>query len=304
MIKKEKLPKIEDTILLTGETGVGKTSLAKWIHKSSSKANYQFIQLNVASLSEELFESELFGHKKGSFTGANGDKIGFCEKVGRGVLFLDEIGELSLKLQKKLLTLVDEKIYYPVGSTEKKIFRGQIIFATHRNLNEMVMKGSFREDLYFRICTFSYNIKPLRDEKKIKEIVYSTIKDEQFKQNKFVELTRGVKNFFENYHFPGNYRELNQIVKYLIFSAEREALTSDLPLWITSQNIEKPSSDDYYDALEIFEKRFLVDKLKKYQGMINKTASKINISKVTLISKIKKYDINVIKLKMEALNGI
>lgn len=304
MVSKNKLSQIQDSILLTGETGVGKSSTARSIHEKSERSHLQFIQVNVASLSEELFESEIFGHKKGSFTGAHNDKIGFCEKVGKGTLFLDEIGDLSLRLQKKLLTLVDEKVFFSVGSTERKKFKGQMIFATHRNLKELVKQGLFREDLYYRICTFSYELRPLRELVNKNEIIDEFIVREKIQQGKKLGMTSCVREWVQNYRFPGNFRELKQLAKYIVFSAEETIEIKDLPLWISQKTKEAVTCDDYYKAHEKFEKKFFVEKLKKYQGMINKTSSKINISKVTLISKIKKYDINIVKLKMELMNGI
>lgn len=305
MLKKEKLPFVEESILLLGESGVGKSSLAKWIHENSKRAKDEFIQVNVASLSEQLFESEMFGHKKGSFTGAHVDKIGFCEKIGNGILFLDEIGDLSLELQKKLLTLVDERVFYSVGSTQKKVFKGQIIFATHKDLHKLVSKGRFREDLYYRICTFPYYMKPLRENLEKERIILNEFNSERIVQQKFqLKMTASVRSFLFEYNFPGNFRELKQIIKYLVFVAENDVEMIHFPHWVNVNKARKSSSDDYYDALAYFERGFLVDKLKKYQGKINQTASKINISKVTLISKIKKYDINVLHLKLDLMNGI
>tara|TARA_Y100000385_G_C13004873_1_gene598964 strand:- start:312 stop:1229 length:918 start_codon:yes stop_codon:yes gene_type:complete len=305
MLKKERLPFVEESVLLLGESGVGKSSLAKWIHENSKRAKEEFIQVNVASLSEQLFESEMFGHKKGSFTGAHTDKIGFCEKIGNGTLFLDEIGDLSLELQKKLLTLVDEKVFYSVGSTLKKIFRGQIIFATHKNLQKLVTRGKFREDLYYRICTFPFYMKPLRENPEKERIILNEFNSERIVQKKYqLKMTSSVRKFLFEYNFPGNFRELKQIIKYLVFVAENDVEILHFPHWVNVNKSQKSSSDDYYDALAYFERGFLVDKLKKYQGKINQTALKINISKVTLISKIKKYDINILHLKLDLMNGI
>lgn len=304
MLTKDRLPRVEDTILITGETGVGKSSLAKWIHSKSERKKSNFIQLNIASISEQLFESELFGHKKGSFTGALSDKVGFCEKVGAGTLFLDEIGDLSLELQKKILTLVDEGIYYPVGSTETKKFRGKLIFATHKDLEQQVSDGLFRKDLYYRLFTFQYELKPLRLKTNKEELIDKAIKLEAAQRESSFFVTRCVRDMLYKYDYPGNFRELKQLIKYLFFVSNGEINKACLPKWINTNKKFKKDSDNYYDALEEFEKSFFVEKLKKYKGKINFTAENINISKVTLISKVKKYDINMAQLKMEIFNGI
>ena len=287
MLTKEKLPEINDTILLTGETGVGKSSLAKWIHRNSTRSNQKFLHLNIASISENLFESELFGHKKGSFTGATTDRVGFCEKIGAGTLFLDEIGDLSLDLQKKLLTLVDEGVFYSVGSTEIKRFYGTLIFATHKDIYELVQKGKFREDLYYRLFAFQFEIKPLRVRSNKKDLIEGVICSEINESERKPKLTTCVRQFLYNYNYPGNFRELKQLIRYLVFVSNGVIDMTCLPKWITPRNKTKRNSDNYYDALEDFERNFIVEKLKKYKGKINHTAGKINISKVTLISKIK-----------------
>lgn len=304
MLSKEKLPFIQDTILLTGETGSGKSSMAKWIHHSSNRASRKFIQLNINSISEQLFESELFGHKKGSFTGATHDKIGFCETVGKGTLFLDEIGDLNLELQKKLLTLMDEKIFYPVGSIKPMRFEGELIVATHRNLLHMVQQKKFRQDLYYRLCGFQYDLKPLRDRVDKRKLIEFQIQSERVRVKSSAVMTEHVRSFLYSYEYPGNFRELKQLIKYLFFVSSTKIELVNLPDWVSARDRDVVNSDNYYDALRQFEKSFIVEKLKKYKGKINHTAQSIHISKVTLISKIKKYDISIPQLKMEVFNGI
>jgi transcriptional regulator with PAS, ATPase and Fis domain len=294
MITKQKLTLIEETILLYGPSGCGKSTLAKWIHDKSKRQQQPFRQVNVASLSESLFESELFGHRKGSFTGANNDKVGFCEIVSEGTLFLDEIGDLNLDMQKKLLMLLEEKIYYPVGSTEKKYFKGKVILATHRDLAELVSQAKFREDLYYRIIGFTYNLTPLATQKNKKQIILDEFtKIASGLGRNDVKLSDEVKNFLEEYQFPGNYRELKQILKYILYIDDKREVNT-IPQWLKQvRKIKSENSHDYYLALEDFEKEFFEKKLEVCHGGINRTARLINISKVTLISKIKKYGINI-----------
>jgi transcriptional regulator with PAS, ATPase and Fis domain len=299
MLTKNHLTKINENILLIGQTGVGKSFLAKWIHMNSKRVRNKYFQVNIATLNSQLFESELFGHKKGSFTGATSDKQGFCEAVGFGTLFIDEIGELDLEQQKKILTLVEERIFYSVGSNERKSFNGVLVFATNKDLAQEVKKGKFREDLYYRIRSYMFEIEPLNNcrDKYLK--VIEEINNCKLKQNKLnIIMSVELLNFLKTYHYPGNYRELRQIVDYIVFMASEKACLIHLPGWIAKNEIESVNSDCYYEAQGKFEKKFLTKKLTKYQGRINYTSEMINLSKVTLISKIKKYDINIKDMKI------
>jgi two-component system response regulator HydG len=299
MLTKNHLTKINENILLIGQTGVGKSFLAKWIHMNSKRVRNKYFQVNIATLNSQLFESELFGHKKGSFTGATSDKQGFCEAVGFGTLFIDEIGELDLEQQKKILTLVEERIFYSVGSNERKSFNGVLVFATNKDLAQEVKNGKFREDLYYRIRSYMFEIEPLNNcrDKYLK--VIEEINNCKLKQHKLnIIMSVELLNFLKTYHYPGNYRELRQIVDYIVFMASEKACLIHLPGWIAKNEIESVNSDCFYEAQGKFEKKFLTKKLTKYQGRINYTSEMINLSKVTLISKIKKYDINIKDMKI------
>jgi len=286
-----------------GETGTGKSLIAKNIHKISPISNHQFLTVNLASLNENLIESELFGHTKGSFTGAINDSVGFCEKVGQGTLFLDEIGELSPSSQKKLLYLLEEKEYCQVGARRPKRFQGRIIAATNLSLEALVLKGHFRKDLYYRLCTFQIDMPPLRENKKlIDELIPILIKKYKNESMNFdFSLSEDCINFFYKYRWPGNIRELKSCLQYLIYSYNNEVTLRELPKWI---DISKKTIvyDDlsFHNARSIFEKKLLISALNKYGGRINFTALKLGISKVTLIAKIKKYDINTSEIKYKA----
>lgn len=303
MLSRDHLPRIQESILLTGGAGSGKSYLAMKIHADSLRKDYQFLQVNIASLNNNLFESELFGHKKGSFTGAVSDRRGFCEKVGRGTLFLDEIGELSLEGQKKLLNLIEEKIFFSVGSETVKKFQGVFLFATNKDLFLEVKKGSFREDLYHRLRGFSYRLESLSERRDKLMLIQKEFLKAKFKYHKEnLKMSGETFEFLRSYSFPGNYRELKQILDYATFLACDEVDLRHLPIWVReeSENLVK-LGDSYYSALEKFERSFLVNKLQKFQGRINYTSQMIEISKVTLISKIKKYDINIQSYKVSKM---
>ncbi len=287
----QKISKSHESVLLQGETGVGKSTLAKIIHEKSKRSN--FLHLNIASLGGNLIESELFGHQKGSFSGAHSEKAGYLESVGNGTLFIDEIGELPLAYQVKLLTVMDEKIFYKVGSTNPQKFTGRFIFASNKNLADEVSKGTFRADLYFRIRFFEITKKPLRNEADLIKIILDKTYELSFIYERQIKYDANVLFKLSRHQWPGNYRELVQTLKYL-FLLEKELIKiEDLPPWLgeNTNNVEA-DLNNYHDALNIFEKNFFTKVMADNNGKINQTAERIGLSKVTLISKLKKYDID------------
>ncbi|MBF0367798.1 MAG: sigma-54-dependent Fis family transcriptional regulator [Oligoflexia bacterium] len=309
--------KISGTILLLGETGVGKSYLAKTIHQNSCYRGHNFVVSNLATTKEDLLESELFGHIRGSFTGAIRNRKGAAETTGKGTLFLDEIGELSLSAQKKLLMLLDEQIFFAVGDEHPKKFSGRVIAATNKNLPQMVQEGSFRQDLFYRLNVFTYTIPPLRSSPeelcRLVHHFFSAFKQKQGRHK--LHLDENSKQMLQNHSWPGNIRELKNCMEYLVSITPPEAtLTSpsDLPEWcfnsrptlgleLLKHDSSTPSlQDDYPSALAEFEKVYFTHVLHKFSGRINLTANKINISKATLISKAKKYGINTLLLRAQA----
>jgi transcriptional regulator with PAS, ATPase and Fis domain len=291
---------LDKNILLLGETGTGKSTLAKRIHQESTRHEELFHKVNLATLSDNLLESELFGHKKGSFTGAYKDKIGHCQAVANGTLFLDEIGELSANGQKKLLSLLEEGTFTPVGSTDVIKFRGRVIAATNKDLEMEVSKGNFREDLYFRLLTFSHKLKPIRENKmKIDEIL--SLKKFEYKSNgKEKKLTPDLKFFLKSYSWPGNIRQLISCLDYLYLMSGDETIGKEhLPQWVCINDLVEAPVALYKNALESFEKQYLTAMLEKNDGKVNQTSRNIQISKSTLIAKIRKYGINTTFIKYQ-----
>lgn len=294
--------KIKGTILLTGETGTGKSFLAKQIHQRI-KPQMPFVEVNLATLHETLLESELFGYEKGAFTGAQVTKLGFLDKVRGGILFLDEVAELSLPLQKKLLGLLEEKIYYAVGSTVQKRFHGQIIVATNQNLEELVRQKQFREDLYFRLKVFTHELPPLRIKKNFSPLCDDFLKN-IFQKN--IQIDDEVWNLFKAYSWPGNVREFKHTLEYSLTFCDNTLKTEHLPSWIKEKRIAKDRfdlPDNYYQALAEFERQYFYEKLEVSEGKINQTARLCGLSKVTLLTKLKKYGISwlVVKAKIQEL---
>lgn len=279
-----------EPVLILGENGVGKSRFAKIIHNNSKK--HKMIHVNVNSINESLFESEFFGHVKGAFTGAERDKKGFLEDVGNGTLFLDEIGDLSEVSQVKLLHVLEEKFFIKVGCTQQVPFKGRFIFATNKNLEELVEKKKFREDLYYRLRFFEVRMRPLREKKpELKKLIESemNILDQK---GMFLKVSRKtVEAALSGYSWPGNFREFQNTIKYLSFFWDKTK-TFKLPKWLTLEE-KKFNVKCYRCNLERFEKSFLYESLEENDFKINQTARVLEISKTTLISKVKKYRIEL-----------
>ncbi|WP_417337112.1 sigma 54-interacting transcriptional regulator [Halobacteriovorax marinus] len=280
-------------ILIQGETGTGKTLLAKKIHQRSIRSNQNFIQCNLAGLTHSLFESELFGHLKGAFTGAIENKVGFCEQVSGGTLFFDEIGEIDLNQQKKLLQLLDSGDFYKVGASVKTSFNGRFIFATHRNLEEMVERGEFREDLFHRLGGVAIRTKSLKEKSSAQreEILEQFIEEIKLKNNLInIAFSGEVRSALIDYSWPGNYREMKNTLELLMLKKSFGVIEKEsLPRKLLSI---KTSSSDFKRQIELLERKILVDELVNKGVGVNKASKSLGISKTTLIAKLRKYGIS------------
>lgn len=228
-----KVSKTGSTVLVTGESGTGKGITAKTIHQNSLRSSGSFIPVNCGAIPEALMESELFGHAKGAFTGANKAKKGLFEEANGGTIFLDEIGELPLHLQVKLLHVLEDKKVRPVGSERFIDIDARIIAATNRDLQDMVKEGQFREDLYFRLNIFNIDLPPLRERKEdIKILIKFFIRNESKKIgiNETFEIEPEALDLIENYSYSGNIRELeNTIARAMILADDNIIRVTDLP---------------------------------------------------------------------------
>ena len=292
---------LDTTILLNGETGVGKEVFAELIYKNSSRKNKKFVALNCGSLAENLLESTLFGHAKGSFTDAYKDKIGYFEEANGGTLFLDEITETSLTFQVKLLRALEKNVIRRVGGDKDINIDVRIIAATNKNLAEEVEKGNFREVLYYRLNVINITIPPLRervDDIKLLSIEFTKIFSKKYNKAN-LSISEPVMAILTSAPWKGNVRELKNCIEHAVALAVHDKiLPEDLPdnIWNNIQNSENSYQQmlhlPYPKAKQIFEQRYLENLLKSTKGEITKAAEISEIKRQNLYSKMAKYNLN------------
>lgn len=303
----DKVAPTDSTVLILGESGTGKDLTAQAIHNRSNRKDKGYFAVDISTLSGTLLESELFGHTKGSFTGAYSDKKGIFEATDGGTIFLDEIGNLSLEVQASLLRVIQEKEYIPVGSTVTKKVDVRLIFATNQNLKKLADEGSFREDLYYRLNVFPIKLPALRERKEdIPELVMFFLNKYSDSMNKSVNsIDLEAMDMLQNYHWPGNVRELQHTIERLVIISETNEIK---PIDITNalyksdrssiSNIPKTIYD--LNALKkqiretsIFEieKLFLIEALKRNDWNISHAAKDVSMQRPNFQTLMKKYGI-------------
>ncbi len=289
----KKVAKTDSTVLLTGETGTGKEVFAQAIHENSNRVGKSFVALNCSTFSKEILESELFGHKQGSFTGAVKDKKGFIEEANGGTLFLDEIGEMPLELQAKLLRVLETNEYIQIGDTTPRKSNFRLIAATNRDLKTESEAHRFRSDLYFRLNIFEITIPPLRE--RIKDIAPLTnyfVKQFSEKVNKkIVSIDGNFLHKMETYHWPGNVRELKNVIERSVILADDFNLTQDvLPYEIQHQQDNSNKTMSAF-SMQSIEKLHIQKVLNYTKGNKAETARLLEIGVATLYRKLDEYKI-------------
>ena len=285
-----KVAKTDASVTITGENGTGKGMIAREIHKRSLRSKEIMITVDMASLSESLFESELFGHKKGSFTDARQDRIGRFESASGGTLFLDEIGNLSLAMQAKILTALQEREITPVGSNKSIPVDIRLITATNKNLEKLVKEGSFREDLLFRINTIQIDLPPLceRDDDVI-ILAENFLKKFSEKYNHpSLHFTDNAIKSLKEYTWPGNIRELEHTIEKAVILSENKHISSD-DLQLKRLNPSKSSQSNTSKTIDDLEKEAIINMLNKNDGNPTDAARELGVSRQTIYNKIKKY---------------
>ncbi len=294
----EKVAPTDSTVLILGESGTGKELVAKAVHNRSTRKDEKFIAVNCGALPRELIESELFGHEKGSFSGAHQRKMGLIESADGGSLFLDEIGDLPLELQVKILRVLEQKEIRRIGSVNSNSVDVRIIAATNRDLQDDIEAGTFREDLYYRLSIMDIPLPPLRERKEdIPLLADHFITRFNQKMNRSIEgITPDALRVLMNYPWPGNVRELeNTIQRCMILRDSGEIQRDDLPAGLSANN--KPNHSDIMDptqisfqkAREIFEQRYLQQLLESNKGNVTQSALMAGLSRRYLQELMKKY---------------
>jgi len=289
------------TVLIQGESGTGKELVAKAIHyHSKTRANNPFVAVNCTALPESLLESELFGHEKGSFTGAQGRRIGKFEQANTGTIFLDEIGLMSPATQAKVLRVLQEREFERVGGSEMIKVDVRIISATNKDLEEAMRKNEFREDLYYRLSVFPIKIPPLRERKEdIPLLAAFFLKKYGDQENKSIEgISPDALELLMAYNWPGNVRELeNAVERAVVLATTKELSVKDLPAAVRSIGEKKiyESDNTLSSWIEKLEEEALTQALLENEGNISKTAKKLGIGRATIYRKAKKYGLPIAK---------
>lgn len=283
----EKAAQSQINVSIYGETGTGKELVAKSIHFNSGRSKKPFVAVNMSAIPRELVESELFGHEKGAFTGAMNRRIGKFEEANGGTLFLDEIGEMDITIQAKILRALQEQEIVRVGGNSTVKFDARIIVATHRNLGDEVQKGTFREDLYYRLLGLNIQLPPLRDRGNDIMILAKFFAEDYCKKNKLPEisLTNEASQKLLQYGFPGNIRELKAIVELAcVMATDNNISVEDI-----SFNSLKPEGSFLLEELTLkeYNKRILRHFLDKYDNDVLLVADKLDIGKSTIYNMLK-----------------
>lgn len=298
----ERAAQSDSNILILGESGSGKEVLASFIHQKSMRKNANFMELNCQALSESILESELFGHEKGAFTGADRRRIGLFEASNDGTLFLDEIGGVSVNLQAKLLKAIENKQIYRLGSSTPIHVDFRLITATNHNLRQDMSDGSFRDDLFYRISTIVLELPPLRERPEDIPLFIQYFFDKyQREMNKVIsDIEPSVQELLNGYSYPGNVRELKNIIERLVVLSEKgEILKAYLPSDVVKNQRTAPAAQG--EALDLtislreyrgkVEKAYIASLLERYPKDMNKVAEILDISRRQLFNKLVEYDL-------------
>ncbi|MBP1924451.1 two-component system response regulator AtoC [Sedimentibacter acidaminivorans] len=303
----EKLKDVDTSVVVTGESGTGKELVARAIHYSGKRKDGNFVEINCAAIPEGLLEEELFGHKKGTFTGALSDKQGKFEYANNGTIFLDEIGDMPFKLQSKLLRVLQQKRYTPLGSNIPVELNVRVVAATNRDLKKLVEEGRFRGDLYFRLNVFEIILPPLRDRVQDLPLLsnhFIDIYNNSMNKN-VIGLSKKAEDCLLNYNYPGNIRELSNIIECAVLLAKDDVIeTENLPVEVQNRKI---NINDELDlnmgtsigteslvglTLQEAEKKLIKAALELNNGHKKATATMLGISERGLRYKINEYGLN------------
>ncbi len=289
----EKAAQTNITVSVTGETGTGKELVAKAIHYNSKFHKKSLVAVNIAAIPRDLLESELFGHEKGAFTGAINKRIGKFEEANGGTIFLDEIGEMDLQLQAKLLRVLQEKEVTRIGSNQAVKINARVIVATHRNLAEEVKSGNFREDLYYRLLGLPIELPPLRERENDIVLLAKHFVDEFARENKLgkIQITNGAQKKLLNYRWPGNVRELKAVVELATVMVDDGKIEERDINFSSTSTMDNLISEEA--TLKDYTARIIQHYLDKYDRNVVKVAHKLDIGKSTIYRMIKNNELTI-----------
>ena len=291
------------TVLITGETGTGKGVIAEILHELSPRKKHPFVEVNCGAIPEALIESELFGHEKGSFTGANDRRIGVFERAGCGTVFLDELGELPLALQTRLLRVLQTKKFERVGGNKTQTMNARVIVATNRDLEQNIIDGSFRQDLYFRISVFPIVMPPMRVRGKADVMLLMDYFATYFSKQMGIEITRfdtPAIDMLTAYHWPGNVRELENVIERAVLLTDTGVIHGHhLPpsLQMNKYSSKKEEHGDFNTRVEALEIELITDALKDCRGNQSNAAQQLGLTQRIMQYKVKKYEIDYRKFR-------
>ena len=283
-------------VLITGESGTGKELVAEAIHESSNRQGKPFVKVNLGGISQSLFESEMFGHKQGAFTDARHDRIGRFELADKGTIFLDEIGELDLVCQVKLLRVLQDQTFEPLGESKPRQVDTRIICATNKNLPEMVAQGIFREDLFYRINLITIQMPALRERTEDIPLLVDYFARKQTEQNNLppAKISQEAFGFLKKLPFHGNIRELKNLVERTILISGKEIITDvDFKKQYIEVPAGQPTSGNAILSLDMVEKNMIQKAVELYGCNHSKIATALGLSRQTLYRRLEKYDIKL-----------
>lgn len=292
----ERISKTNASVLITGESGTGKELIAEAVHRNSPRAKKPFVKVNLGGISQSLFESEMFGHKKGAFTDASSDRVGRFELADKGTIFLDEIGDLDLSCQVKLLRVLQEQTFEVLGDSRPRKVDIRVVSATNADLRQMVQEHTFREDLFYRINLITVHLPALRERRDDIPLLARHFADQQCQQNGLpkVEFTPEAMKYLQSLPYPGNIRELKNLVERTLLVSGKETLDVDD---FKAQNphsaeaIPSQSLDNL--TLDELERQRILQALEQYGNNLTQVATSLGLSRPALYRRLEKHNINI-----------
>lgn len=292
----KRIAKTNASVLVTGESGTGKELIAETIHRNSPRSKKSFVKVNLGGISQSLFESEMFGHKKGSFTGASSDRVGRFELADKGTIFLDEIGDLDLSCQVKLLRVLQEQTFEVLGDSRPRKVDIRVVSATNADLREMVADRTFREDLFYRINLITVHLPALRERREDIPLLAQHFADKLCKENNMprVDFTKEAMEYLQSLPYPGNIRELKNLLERTLLVSGKETLDAED---FKKQNVQPADALTSKNmgslTLDEIERQRIVQALEQYGGNISQVAAALGLSRPALYRRIEKHNITL-----------